>query len=304
MKKFLSKLFVFTLPILSYFVLLECIVKTIPNSYSYKYNYVINNGKEINAVAIGHSQLYDGFCPDSFFMKSFNLCNSAQSYQDDYYILKELLPYMPNLQLVIIPIGYMNVSTKTNSDVVFNDRSIFYYEYMNVNYDGKLPLKYKYEICSPQRAISKVISYYLKKEDIIGCDSMGMRSTHHLKNRVNELGFGHLDLHYAKNIHSNFHLSGEDYLLKIIEFVHKNNVKIILVSPPYYWKCFSTINYAQKEYIEKYTNNLCAKYSIKYLNMENDTSFVNDDFFDETHLSELGAEKFTKKLNDSLEFGF
>ena len=45
-----------------------------------------------------------------------------------------------------------------------------------------------------------------------------------------------------------------------------------------------------------------ANYSIKYMNMENDTSFVSDDFFDETHLSELGAEKFTKKLNNFFEF--
>ena len=44
---------------------------------------------------------------------------------------------------------------------------------------------------------------------------------------------------------------------------------------------------------------LCKKYpSIHYLNLESDTSYVYDDFFNETHLSEIGAEKFTRRLSD------
>ncbi len=42
---------------------------------------------------------------------------------------------------------------------------------------------------------------------------------------------------------------------------------------------------------------LCGEYPIKYLNLETDTTYTYDDFFDETHLSEKGAEKFTKAID-------
>ena len=47
---------------------------------------------------------------------------------------------------------------------------------------------------------------------------------------------------------------------------------------------------------------LCKKYpSVHYLNMESDTSYIYDDFFNETHLSEIGAEKFTMRLNNYIK---
>ena len=84
MKRFLKYCGLFFLPIALSLLAIELITAQIPNSYSYKYNYVKKNGDKIQALAIGHSQLYDGFKPESFFLPSFNLCNSAQSYVDAY----------------------------------------------------------------------------------------------------------------------------------------------------------------------------------------------------------------------------
>ena len=67
-------------------MVIELITAQIPNSYSYKYNYIKTNGNKIQALAIGHSQLYDGFKPESFYLPSFNLCNSSQSYVDKILI--------------------------------------------------------------------------------------------------------------------------------------------------------------------------------------------------------------------------
>ena len=139
-------------------MVIELITAQIPNSYSYKYNYVKINGNKIQALAIGHSQLYDGFKPESFYLPSFNLCNSAQSYVDNYYLLCELLQDMPNLKVVIMPIGYLNVDIK-KSDINLTDRSCYYYKYMNIDYDGRVPLRYRLECFDPNRAGSKIIQY-------------------------------------------------------------------------------------------------------------------------------------------------
>ena len=79
----------FVIPVIVFLIVLEAVTWYIPNSYSYKYNYLKQHGKDLEAIAIGHSQLYDGFKPESFAYTSFNLSNSAQTYVDNYYLLKD-----------------------------------------------------------------------------------------------------------------------------------------------------------------------------------------------------------------------
>ena len=301
MRKYLKYCGLFVLPIALSLMVIELITAQIPNSYSYKYNYVKINGNKIQALAIGHSQLYDGFKPESFYLPSFNLCNSAQSYVDNYYLLCELLQDMPNLKVVIMPIGYLNVDIKKN-DINLTDRSCYYYKYMNIDYDGRVPLRYRLECFDPNRAGSKIIQYYILQSDIVGCDSMGRRSTHYLRDRKHKLGYENILNGYTQkeNDYSKFCIRDEYYLIRTFKMLMERNISIVLVSPPYYWDCgFKNINKEQKRFLSEHMTKLCNKYSfIHYLNIEADTSYIYDDFFNETHLSEIGAEKFTITLSN------
>lgn len=302
MKKFLVYIILFLVPVFILLASSEVLVQNIPNSYSYKYNYVLNKGDSIQAISLGHSQLYDGFMPEVFEMKAFNLCNSAQSFKEDFYILESLLPSMPNLKCVILPIGYMNVMDKDKDKGGFTERSTFYYEYMKVSYDNKIPFKYRYEFLDPKRAFEKITSYYLHHIDIVGCDSLGRRSTHNLKDRKHELGYEKVLYDYTAKTHDKrkLHIQVGNYLEKILSMLNSKNIKVVLVSPPHYWACFNEENKEQKEFLHDYIITLRKKYDFKYINLENDSRFVDNDFYNETHLSEIGAEKFTKILNDSI----
>lgn len=303
MKKFLKECALFVLPILVFCIVMEIIVGNIPNSYSFKYNYVKNYGENIQAIALGHSQLYDGFKPESFYLPSFNLCNSAQSYVDNYYILCELLPYMPNLKVVIMPIGYVNVGV-IDGDSSLTDRCCYYHKYMNMDYDGRVPLKYRFECFDVSRAIDKVVHYYLKHTDIVGCDSMGRRNSHYLRNRKLALGSERIIDHDYTRIgydYSKLCLKDESYLMQTFNMLMKKEIEIVLVSPPYYWNCSYNINMEQKKFFRNYMAQLCKDYPVRYIDLESDTTFVYDDFFNETHLSELGAEKLTRILNEKIK---
>lgn len=304
MIKFLKYCILFVLPIALYFMAIEHITARIPNSYSYKYNYIKTNGDKIQALAIGHSQLYDGFKPESFFLPSFNLSNSAQRYIDNYYLLRELLQDMPNLKVVIMPIGYSSVTTISHDSSLLY-RSCYYHKYMNLDYDGRVPLKYRLECFDPSNAKKKIKLYYFKHSDIVGCDSMGRRNTHYLRDRKHELGYEKRLEKYTKkeSNHKKFCLKDEHYLIQSLKMLTKRDISIVLVSPPYYWDCgFTDVNYNQKRFLSDYIEKLCEKFpSIHYLNLESDTSFVYDDFYNETHLSEIGSEKFTLKLNNYIK---
>ena len=304
MKHFLSYCTIFAIPIIVFFITLEIVVEHIPNSYSYKYNYVIKHGDDIQALAIGHSQLYDGFKPESFFLPSFNLCNSSQYYIDNYYLLRELLPYMPNLKMVIIPIGYINVEAINNKKkMTLSYRSCYYHKYMNLDYDGHIPIRYLFECFDPSRATEKVYSYYIKHSDIVGCDSMGRRSTHYLRDRKHELGYYNIleGCTVKECTYQELCIGDEEFLLKTVEMLRKKNISIVMVSPPYYWDCgFKNINEVQRRFTKRYMDDLCRKYPIFYFNYESDSTFTYDDFFNETHLSEIGAKKFTEMLNKDI----
>lgn len=307
MKRFFIYIISVLLPLLLFGGVLELITGIIPNSYSYKYNYVKTHGDRIEVLAIGHSQLYDGIKPKSFDLPSFNLCNSAQDYTDDYYLFRELLPYMPKLRVVIMPIGYDDVTTITNdSNLSLSDRSCYYHKYMNLDYDGQVPVKYRFECLDPLRASKKIFKYYILNSDIVGCDSLGRRSTHYLRNKKHKLGYEKFIERYTLKEfdYKKLRLNKEKHLLLIIDMLKKKNISLLLVSPPFYWNCgFSDINVVQMRFIKDYIANLCKKYSVQYINMDNmdkDTTFTYDDFYDEAHLSELGAEKFTSVLNNCI----
>lgn len=299
MKKFLKYTGFFCTPLLLFFLVLEIVVGQIPNSYSYKYNYVIEKGESIQAVAIGHSQLYDDFKPEFFCLPAFNLSNSNQTFRDSYYILKELLPYMPNLELVILPIGYFDVGN-SNSDEGLTDRSRYYHKYMHIDYDGQVPIKYMYESLNPRLAINKVFQYYVQHVDMVGCDSLGTRNNHYLIDRSRQLGDANLERYTIKN-NGPFCIREQKYLNNIIKSLEDLNISVVLVSPPYYWGDYTAINRNQVEFIKNTVMSLSEDINCMYVDMESDTTFVYDDYYDETHLNEFGGEKFTRKLNQLIQ---
>ena len=131
---------------------------------------------------------------------------------------------------------------------------------------------------------------------------MGRRSTHYLRDRKHKLGYENILNGYTQkeNDYSKFCIRDEYYLIRTFKMLMERNISIVLVSPPYYWDCgFKNINKEQKRFLSEHMTKLCNKYSfIHYLNIEADTSYIYDDFFNETHLSEIGAEKFTITLSN------
>lgn len=299
MKKLIKTITLFVSPVIIYLVALEIIVGQIPNSYSYKYNYIREKGQSIEVIAMGHSQLYDGFYPQHFGLSAFNLSNSNQTFEDDYFLLEELLPYMPNLKVAILPIGYFDVGLIGQEEGI-TDRSRYYHKYMHIDYDGRLPLKYLKECLNPRLATNKVFQYYVKHVDMVGCDSLGTRNNHYLKNRTDSLGYTKFN-RYTVPAQSKMRIRDLKYLEKILKMMNDSDIKVILVSPPYYWGGYNGINWGQKYFVKESISKLSEDYLFLYVDMEDDSSFVYDDFYDETHLNEFGGEKFTKQLNTITE---
>ena len=301
MRRFIIYISSLLIPLLLVMLVLEGVVTKIPNSYSYKYNYVKTHGNSIKILAIGHSQLYDGFDPKVFDDSvAFNLSNSSQEYIDNYYILQKLMDDMPNLKVVIMPLAYPEVSAKGKKSEL-SERSTYYHEYMHIDYDGQIPWYYRYESINIPKAFSKIFDYYVKHEDIVGCDALGRRDKYSVEDRVWKLEDNPvISKYYTLKQHSNFILRGEIYLEKIVKLLKERNICLFLVSTPYYEKSLLNLNIDQQVFLNEYAAKIAKTDGVMYFNYQSDTTFTEKDFYDEAHLSEYGAEKFTKLLKKQI----
>ena len=105
MKRFLRHIALFVLPLLLIAVVMEFVAEAIPNSYTYKRDYMEQQGAQIQTLILGSSNAYDGLNP-SVLPYAFNLANSSQTLEDDYRLLAKYIDSMDSLQTVIVGLGY------------------------------------------------------------------------------------------------------------------------------------------------------------------------------------------------------
>ena len=115
MKKFLRNIALYALPVLIVAVVMEIVAEAIPNSYTYKRDYIEQNGAEIQTLILGSSNAYDGLNP-SVLPYAFNLANSSQTLEDDYRLLTRYIDSMDSLQTVIVGLGYHSLGATTEDN--------------------------------------------------------------------------------------------------------------------------------------------------------------------------------------------
>lgn len=170
MKRFLRNITFFVLPLLILAVVMEFVGEAIPNSYTYKREYIEQHGAEIRTLILGSSNAYDGLNP-SVLPNAFNLSNSSQTLEDDYRLLAKYIDSMDSLRTVIIGLGYHSLGATTE-----DNRRTYYTIYMDLY--PRWPLsKYSFEVCNPEMLVKKIIKYAVSR-DVTRCDSLGQRVGH------------------------------------------------------------------------------------------------------------------------------
>ena len=292
MRRFIKFSLIFIIPLAVFFVTLEAMVLRIPNDYSYKYDYVKEHGSSIKVIAIGHSQLLNGFIPEVYGDSTFNLSNAGQRYIDDYYILHELIDSLHNLRQVIIPIGYLDV-VDALSDTTLQELSVYYHEYMHLDYDGKLPLGHYFECFNIRQTCGKLIKHYILGEAVLSCEKHGERYKPKNKNI-----YSTTNVLYTYTVKKDVDMKIQDgyYLERLLELLIGKKIKVLLVSPPYLWSLFRDKNEDQISFHNSYVNNLLKRYDVTYIDLQDSDYFSKEDYADVAHLSFKGAHKFTSLL--------
>ncbi len=292
MKKFLRNSALFLLPLLIVAVALEWVAESIPNSYTYKRDYLEQYGAQIQTLILGSSNAYDGLNP-SVLPKAFNLANSSQTLEDDYRLLVKYIDSMDSLQTVIVGLGYHSLGATTE-----DNRRTYYTIYIDLY--PRWPLsKYSFEVSNPEMLIKKIIKYAVSR-DVARCDSLGQRVGHTKEAAQSgaewwNKGVDALVINDKLDIiNHKFEISSNiSYLKAIVDLCNAHNVQPVIVQMPVMEDYKRLLPIEQVALMDSVLQSLdscaiCIEAS--------EWDMQEDGWYNATHLTKEASEEFTQKL--------
>ena len=271
---------------------MEWVAESIPNSYTYKRDYIEQHGTQIKTLILGSSNAYDGLNP-SVLPHAFNLANSSQTLKDDYRLLAKYIDSMDSLQTVIVGLGYHSLGATTE-----DNRRTYYTIYMDLY--PRWPIgKYSFEVCNSEMLIKKIIKYAVSR-DVTRCDSLGQRVGHTKQAAQSGAEWWNKDmLSLVENDKlqiADCRLEIEEntrYLHAIVDLCNAHNVQPVIV---------------QMQVMEEYKRMLPVEQVDLYnevlheLDSEavcidaSEWKILDDGWYNATHLTKEASESFTKEL--------
>ena len=313
MKKFILKTIFFLLPIFVLAVIMEISLRTIPNDYKQKRDYMDSHSNEIEVLILGSSHSLYGINPRYFSQKTYNMAYVSQSLDLDYKILEKYHNRFKNLKTIIVEISYFSLyATLETGPESWRAKNY------NIYYDiPTSKVTNNFEVLTNKLDInySRMKLYYIKriKNDKAFIDSIFTAKMYNgwiplkpAKTFDNLEGIAAAKRHtYDITQKSKVEIHDEltNILGKIVDWSKQKNVKVVFVTTPTYKTYYNRINAVQWDNTYKVIEDICRKNSnCHYINLlKNEGNlFTQKDFSDADHLSETGAEKMSKLINQFL----
>lgn len=294
-----------SLPIFVVAILMEILLRSTPNDYLFKKQYLDKNSSRIETLILGSSHSFYGLNPEYFSSNTFNASHISQSLNYDFEILKKYKDKFKNLKTIILPISYFTLFGKleAGSESWRVKNYIIYYELNSskslVDYSEVLSNRINVNI-------KRIISYYVFGESTISCTDLGWVTICNSKNARDLAESGKTaSKRHTVDINSDKYqqiFQENIFILEsIIQWSNKNNIKIMLFTPPAFETYRQNLNQEQLKITINTTSDICSKYdNCIYDNLLSDTNFVATDFFDADHLSDIGAKKLSILINNRI----
>jgi hypothetical protein len=275
---------------------MEFVAEAIPNSYTYKRDYMELYGSQIQTLIFGSSNAYDGLNP-SVLPKAFNIANSSQTLEDDYRLLAKYIESMDSLQTVNVGLGYHALGATTE-----DNRRTYYTIYMDLY--PRWPLsKYSFEVCNPEMIIKKIIKYAVSR-DVTRCDSLGQRVGHTKEAVQSGAEWWNKDV---LSLVDNDRLKIADcrkkiaenisYLHAIVDLCNTHGVQPVIVQMPVMEEYKRILPEEQVSMMDEVLQSLdreaiCIDAS--------EWEIPEDGWYNATHLTKEASEEFTRKVKSKM----
>lgn len=305
MKRFIKTIILFFIPLTIGLCILEIGMRAVPNSYSFKKNWLDKNISSVHIWSFGSSHGLYGINPQYFSKPAFNSAHVSQPLKYDAFIFNKYIEKADSLEWVILPVSYSTMTSKMELGKEWwrIKNYCIYYDCPYHKYEPKYNVEIIGNPLSIYKQIKRVGRYWIKGVDDNSCDSLGL-DLGYSKNRRSEEWYMNGEQrakYHTTNLQEKEPVIQENigYLESIIKKCEEKNVSVLLLTTPVcstYYECVDSAQYSLmietcEEMTQKYNN-------VQYLNLFKDNRFVEEDFFDADHLETDGAAKLTKILDE------
>lgn len=311
MNLFLRKCMHFCILISCFFLLIEVILLFLPNDISIKREYLENHINDIDVLFIGHSHVENGINPKLISKRAYNFGSGGRNIKYDSELMKRYIPQMRNLKLVVFPIGYefqyLNfnhycLKKNETSDLCWGLNSTYrciYMKYDHIPYDTKSYF-YWSEILN-----SKLDHWrrFIGSTADLPKETDFYRGWHPLTDKNKEWAQQQLPIEVnIGTIEAEAALTESVVCLnEIAEVCQRYNIHLLLVTFPCYKTFQEHTTEAGMKRMFAYVESVKQKYpNIFYKNYMDDKRFIADDFYNSSHLSANGANKFSIILRSEI----
>lgn len=296
MKSFLKQVCLFLIPILAGTVVLEVLLRQVPNEFTLKNDFMEANAEEIEVLILGPSHAFFGIIPDSLQFNAFNMAYPGQSIEIDLEILKKYAPRLTNLKTVIQPMSYFTLFNQLENDRLKN-YSIYYSMDLRAH-----PAANVLFVHDNLRAHTETLKHALAgTHPKMKCDERGWGNTYSSDETYD------LDEYAMKNVKWQNQQSDGDIdacisdLGEIVQISEELGANMLLLSTPITEMFWVRSDQTQFEMTSHIADSLAqSSTNITYLDMKFDGRFSESDFYDSDHLNDVGAAKFSSILNQIL----
>lgn len=283
---------------------IELLLLIIPNEYSYKRQYVETKGDEIKVLILGSSHNSNAIIPSLLGDSTFNMAIDGRYPYYDAVLAERYVPTMKNLKYVIWNLGYnwqyvnYKYFKKKHSDKASSYRCM-YEKYFDIPYHGFH--NWSELINSNFDYGMRIMNYFIRNEAALQkCDSLGEELVYRDKRRPNWKNLKKIDkIDYDNPDVKKCFEETLGYMCRLAAVCERCHVRLIVITTPYYKGSLQNVSsrgLAEMQMCVDAMKEVCP--TMQYYNYMMDSHFTDDDFFNASHLSDIGAKKFTPILKE------
>jgi len=298
MKKFVKHILWFVLPVVVLLVAGELYMRSIPNIYRYKDQWMRSRASDVEVLVLGNSHSFDGISPSRLSCKAFNLAMPNQTFEEDYFMLTNYGPGCDSLKTVIVQLDECNLVLPSLEEMGYNDRATYYRIYMGYDKHSRWSL-YNFEMSNPATCWRKAKRYRQAKRDggnDLGCDSLGFSPQGELQRGGNE------DAEFLTKMWQKVSVVRENVrkLAKISDYCRDHGLHMLLITMPYKRSYVANLDRNMVKMVRMVGEQEGKKPHVTYINFQGDDRIADSDFIDNSHLTTSGAMKFSAIIDSVL----
>jgi hypothetical protein len=276
---------------------LEYLQRRLPNNYSHKRALLEARLPEIETLVLGNSHTYLGLNPDSLPGPAFNLASTAQTLQQDAWLLETYLPHMPRLRRVILPLTYASLGSESQLMPDDYDKRYHFFHFFGCD-SAVSPASPRYysvvNLFTVRESVNRTWAYYMQGDSLVEFRRNGWYATEEqrdLARNGRESGIFQ-DRYYAESqVPANI-----ERLLRIARGCQARGIRLYLVSTPMWASFLAHTRPERQTRMRSVADSLSRAEGFPWWDHTEDPRFGAADFFDSNHLRSQGANAYTRLI--------